>query len=74
MKTLHSENQPFSGNKPKYKGNWHYLTLPDIDSWYMYLQCSAILNNHNSFVLGLLIMKNDLDDDSNVMWIFQTTL
>ena len=33
----------------------------------MYLQCSVILNNHNGFVLGLLIMKNELDNDSNVM-------
>ena len=31
------------------------------------MQCSAILNNHESFVLDLLIMKNELDDDSNVM-------
>ena len=31
------------------------------------MQCSAILNNHESFVLVLLIMKNELDDDSNVM-------
>ena len=33
----------------------------------MYLQCSVILHNHNSFVLDLLIMKDELDDDSNVM-------
>ena len=33
----------------------------------MYLQCSVILNNHNGFVQGLLIMKNELDNDSNVM-------
>ena len=52
----------------------------------MYLQCSVILNDHNGFVLGQLIMKNELDDDYNVkimiekygnslsfIWIFQTT-
>ena len=33
----------------------------------MYSQCSVILNSHNGFVLGLLIMINELDDDSNVM-------
>ena len=57
---------------------WHYLTSK-VNSWYMYLQRSVILNNHNCFVLDLLIMKNELDDASNVMilkcfmWIFQTT-
>ena len=33
----------------------------------MYLQCSVIINNQNGFVLDLLIMQNELDDDSNVM-------
>ena len=33
----------------------------------MYSQCSVTLNSHNGFVLGLLIMINELDDDSNVM-------
>ena len=28
---------------------------------------SVILNNHNNFVVDLLIMKNELDDDSYVM-------
>ena len=45
---------------------WRYLTS-NVNSWYTYLQCSVILNNHNGFVLDLLIMKNELDDDSNVM-------
>ena len=31
------------------------------------MQFSVILNNHSGFVLDLLIMKNELDDDSNVM-------
>ena len=39
-----------------------------------YLQCSIILNNHNGFALGLLIMKNELDDDSNVMIMIEKIL
>ena len=33
----------------------------------MYLQLSVILNSHNGFVLGLLVMKNEMDVDSNVI-------
>ena len=41
--------------------------MSNVNSWYTYLQCSVILNNHNNFVVDLLIMKNELDDDSYVM-------
>ena len=57
----------------------HYLASK-VNCWYMYLQSSVILCNRNGFVLDMLIMKNELDDDSNIMivtlfmWIFQTTL
>ena len=30
VRTLYSENQPFSSCKPKYEGNWRYLTLSDV--------------------------------------------
>ena len=33
----------------------------------MYLQRSVILNSHNGFALGLLVMKNEMDVDSNVI-------
>ena len=45
---------------------WRYLTS-NVRSWYTYLQCKVIFSNHNGFELGLLIMKDELDDDSNVM-------
>ena len=45
---------------------WCYLAS-NVNSSYIYLQCSVILNNHNGFVLGLLILKNKLDDDSDAM-------
>ena len=48
---------------------WRQTLIADT-----YLQCSIILNNHNGFVLGLLIMKNELDDDSNVMIMIEKIL
>ena len=56
----------YRNHKPKWENNWRYLTS-NVNSWYTYLQCSFILNNHNYFLLGLLIMKIELDDDINVM-------
>ena len=52
--------------KPKCEGKWRYL-MSNVNSWYTYLQCSVICNNHKRSVLDLLIMKNELDDDGNVM-------
>ena len=49
---------------------WRYL-MSKVNSWYTYLHCSVILNNLNGFVLGLLIMKNELNDDSNVMMMIE---
>ena len=45
---------------------WRYQTS-NVNSWYTYLQWSAILNNHNGFVLDLLIKKNEVDDDVMIM-------
>ena len=70
MRILYSKNQPFSSYKPKCKQVidviWRHLAS-NVNSSYTYLQCIVILNNHNGFVLGLLILKNELDDDSDVM-------
>ena len=49
---------------------WRYL-MSKVNSWYTYLHCIVILNNLNGFVLGLLIMKNELNDDSNVMMMIE---
>ena len=48
------------------------MSLSDVKrSWYTYLRCSVTLNNHNCFALDLLIMKDELDDDSIVMIVME---
>ena len=68
-RTRYSKNQSLSSYEPKCEGIdviWPYL-MSNPNSWYTYLQCSVILNNHKISVLALLIMKNESDDDINVM-------